>query len=67
MTPKRVKYRPDLFLMALNQVINLGHPLAKLSGKFDWELIRSEIEPSFSDTNDRPGADNPVGVGHFYL
>jgi IS5 family transposase len=67
MTPKRVEDRPDLFQVALDRVINLDHPLAKLSEEFDWELIRSEIEPSFCDTNGRPGADTRVVVGLFYL
>jgi hypothetical protein len=39
-----MEYRPYLIHVALDRVINLDHPLAKLSGKFDWELIRSEIE-----------------------
>ncbi len=31
MTPKRVEDRPDLFHVTLDRVINLDHPLAKLS------------------------------------
>ncbi len=67
MTPKRVDDRPDLFQVALDRVINLDHPLAKHSEEFDWGLIRTEIEPSFCDTNGRPGADSRVAVGLFYL
>ncbi|MFM8933254.1 MAG: IS5 family transposase [Gemmataceae bacterium] len=67
MTPKRVEDRPDLFHVALDRVINLDHPLAKLTEEFDWELIHTEIEPLFCDTNGRPGADSRVVVGLFYL
>jgi len=67
MKPKRVEDRPDLFHVALDRVINLDHPLAKLTEEFDWELIRTEIEPLFCDTNGRPGADSRVVVGLFYL
>jgi|LakMenEpi03Aug12_release.lakeMendotaPanAssembly.Ray.scaffolds.fasta_scaffold57654_5 hypothetical protein len=51
----------------VGRVINLDHPLAKLSGEFDWELIRSEIEPSFCDTNGHPVADTRVLVRLFSL
>jgi len=67
MTPKRTEDRPDLFHVALDRVINLDHPLAKLAEEFDWELIRSEIEPVFCDTNGRPGADTRLVIGLFYL
>jgi hypothetical protein len=67
MTPKRLEDRPDLFHVALGRVINPDHPLARLSKEFDWELIRSEIEPSFCDTNCRPGTDTRMVVGLFYL
>ena len=67
MTPKRTGASPDLFGVSLLQVINLDHPLVRLSCLFDWEEIRREIEPSFCDTKGRPGADVRVVVGLFYL
>ena len=67
MTPKRTESNPDLFEISLVQVINLNHPLVKLSSEFDWEGIRREIEPSFCDVNGRPGADIRVVIGLFYL
>ena len=67
MIPKRTGASPDLFGVSLLQVINLDHPLVRLSCLFDWEEIRREIEPSFCDNNGRPGADVRVVVGLFYL
>jgi len=67
MTPKRTDASPDLFGVSLVQVINMDHPLVRLSSEFDWEGIRREIEPSFCDANGRPGADVRVVVGLFYL
>jgi IS5 family transposase len=67
MTPKRTDASPDLFGISLAQVINLDHPLVRLTSEFDWEGIRREIEPSFCDANGRPGADVRVVVGLFYL
>jgi hypothetical protein len=65
MTPKRVEDRPDLFHVALDRAINLDHPLEKLSEEFDWELIRTEIEPVFCETNDRPVAGSRMVVDLF--
>ena len=67
MTPRRTDASPDLFGISLAQVINLDHPLVRLTSEFDWEGIRREIEPSFCDANGRPGADVRVVVGLFYL
>jgi hypothetical protein len=51
MTPRRTDASPDLFGISLAQVINLDHPLVRLTSEFDWEGIRREIEPSFCDAN----------------
>jgi IS5 family transposase len=67
MTPKRTEDRANVFHVALDCVINLDHPLAKLVEEFDWERIRSEIEPVFFDTNGRPAAETRVVTGLFYL
>ena len=67
MTPRRTDASPDLFGISLAQVINLDHPLVRLTSEFDWEGIRREIEPSFCDANGRPRADVRVVVGLFYL
>jgi IS5 family transposase len=67
MTPKRTDASADLFGFSLVQLINLDHPLVRLSYEFDWEGIRREIEPSFCDANGRAVADVRVVVGLFYL
>jgi len=67
MTPKRTGASTDLFGVSLLRVINLDHPLVRLSCLFDKKGIRREIEPSFCDAKGRPGANVRVVVGLFYL
>jgi hypothetical protein len=67
MTPKRTGASPDLFGVSLLRVINLDHPLVRLSCLFDREGIRREIEPSFCDAKGLTGEDLRFVVGLFYL
>ncbi len=65
MMPKRTEDRVDLFKVVLDRVINLDHPLAKLAEEFDWDIIWSEIELVFCDTNDRTSTDTRLVTGLF--
>ncbi len=44
----------DLFRARLDQIINLKHELAQLTGKIDWDWIDDEIAPLYS-AKGRPG------------
>ncbi len=39
----------DLFLIRLDQLINLRHELVQLADKIDWDWIDGELAPDFSD------------------
>ena len=64
MTPRRTDASPDLFGISLAKVINLDHPLVRLTSEFDWEGIRREIEPSFCDANTDSQPSGPKVVHH---
>jgi hypothetical protein len=56
----------DLFRARLDQIINMGHELAQLAGKIDWDFIDGEIAPLYSDSG-RPGIATRFVIGLFLL
>ena len=57
MTPKTPDNSADLFRSQLSQVLNMSHPLVRLSEQIDWDALSAEIEvaitPCFDRANDR--------------
>ncbi len=44
----------DLFRSRLDQIINLGHPLAKLARTIDWRFLEHQFSDVYSDGVGRP-------------
>ena len=44
----------DLFRARLDQIIDLGHPLAKLAGKIDWVFLERRFGEVYQDKPGRP-------------
>lgn len=68
MRPKKIKKadHDDLFLIRLDQLINLRHELVLLADKIDWEWIDEELSPKFSDQG-RPAEPVRFMIGMFML
>jgi IS5 family transposase len=56
----------DLFLVRLDQLINLRHELVVLAHKIDWDWIDEELAPKFSDQG-RPAEPVRFMIGMFML
>jgi IS5 family transposase len=56
MPPKerRDSGQTDLFRSRLDQIINLGHPLAKLAGEVDWRFLEQRFGEAYDDDPGRP-------------
>ena len=44
----------DLFRTRLDQILNLGHPLAKLAGAIDWSVLEKHFGAVYDDDPGRP-------------
>ena len=44
MTPKTPDNSVDLFRSQLSQVLNMFHPLVRLSEQINWDALSAEIE-----------------------
>lgn len=44
----------DMFRSRLDQIIDLGHPLAKLAGKIDWTFLERRFGEVYQDKPGRP-------------
>ena len=49
MTPKTPDNSVDLFRSRLSQMLNMSHPLVRLSEQIDWDALSAEIEVVYSD------------------
>ena len=61
------KSQADLFRSELEQIINLRHPLVKLSGQIDWEELDEAFAPLFCEDNGRAACSSRLMVGLHYL
>jgi IS5 family transposase len=43
MSKPRDERQKDLFRPALDQIIDMGHPLVRLAGEIDWELLEQRF------------------------
>ena len=68
MKPRLTEPQPqdDLFKVRLTDLINLKHPLCRLSSLIDWDLLDAEIGLNFSD-NGAPALPVRLVAGLMYL
>lgn len=57
----------DLFRARLDQIIDLGHELAKLAGLVDWVGVSSDLSKHYCATNGRPGEPVRLMAGLLFL
>lgn len=50
---RRDSGQQDLFRARLDQIVNMGHPLAKLWRAFDWDLLKKSLGAVYSDSPGR--------------
>ena len=67
MTPKTPDNSADLFRSQLSQMLNISHPLVRLSEQIDWDSLSSEIEVVYSDGVGQPPLPTRLLVGLHYL
>lgn len=67
MMPKKPDNAPDLFRAQLSQILNLDHPLIRLSGKMDWAGLEAEIDLQYSPGPGQPPLPTRLMVGLHYL
>ena len=67
MKPKKPNNHPDLFRSQLSQIINLKHPLVKLSHKINWERLEQEIDVVYSPGSGQPPLPTRLLAGLHYL
>jgi len=44
----------DLFRARLDQIVDMGHPLAKLAAAIDWRFLEGVFEAVYSDKPGQP-------------
>ena len=56
MRPKerRESGQKDLFRARLDQIVDMGHPLAKLAGTIDWRFLEERFGAVYSDKPGQP-------------
>jgi len=57
----------ELFRVELLQLIDLNHPLVRLTGVVDWTKFDTAFEPLFDDQTGRPAMATRLMVGLHYL
>ena len=67
MTPKTPDNSADLFRSQLSQMLNMSHPLVRLSEQIDWDALAAEIEVVYSDCVGQPPLSTRLLVGLHYL
>jgi IS5 family transposase len=67
MKPKSPDNTPDLFRAQLSQILNLKHPLCRLSQQIDWRVFESEYGRLYKADRGRPGLPTRLMVGLHYL
>ena len=67
MKPRTPDNSPDLFRSQLSQIINLSHPLVRLSERIDWEGLSHKIDVLYSTGSGQPPLPTRLLVGLHYL
>ena len=67
MKPKTPDNSPDLFRSQLSQMLNMKHPLVRLSERMDWEKLQADIDVIYSDGAGHPPLPTRLLAGLHYL
>ena len=67
MRPKRTESKTDLFRSHLDQIINLNHPLIRLSRQIDWKAFEEKFGTFYHPHQGRPGLPVRLLAGLTYL
>ena len=67
MKPKIPDNHPDLFKSQLSQIINMSHPLIKLSNKINWNRLEGNINELYTDGPGQPPLPTRLLAGLHYL
>ena len=67
MTPKTPDNSADLFRSQLSQMLNMSHPLVRLSEKMDWETLIADIDVIYNDAAGQPPLPTRLLVSLHYL
>lgn len=67
MKPKQPNNEPDLFRSQLSQIINLRHPLCRLSEKINWQRLAEKIDTLYTEGVGQPPLPTRLMVGLHYL
>lgn len=67
MKPRSPDNAPDLFRAQLSQILNLHHPLCRLSRQIDWSVFETQFGRLYAEGPGRPGLPTRLMVGLHYL
>lgn len=69
MQPKREPEQPqrELFQIALEQLIDMSHPLVRLGHFIDWQLFEQTLGSTYHLRHGAPGISTRLMVAHHYL
>ena len=67
MKPKKPDNHPDLFLSQLSRILNLSHPLCRLSEQINWRRIEQDIDTVYRSGPGQPALPTRLLVGLHYL
>ena len=67
MKPKLPNNEPDLFLSQLSQIINLSHPLCRLSETINWQRLVEKIDILYTEGVGQPPLPTRLMAGLHYL
>ena len=67
MKPEKPDNAADLFRSQLSQMLNMSHPLVRLSEKMNWEKLDAEIDEIYTSELGQPPLPTRLLVGLHYL
>lgn len=67
MKPRKPNNEPDLFRAQLSQILNLRHPLLRLSEKMDWARLEAAIDVQYRPGPGQPPLPTRLMAGLHYL
>lgn len=67
MKPQKPDNAADLFRSQLSQMLNMSHPLVRLSEKMDWEKLEANIDVIYTDKVGQPPLPTRLLAGLHYL
>ena len=67
MKPQKPDNSADLFRSQLSQMLNMSHPLVRLSDRINWTKLESEIDAMYSDKAGQPPLPTRLLAGIHYL